>query len=84
MIIFLLTFVSCSGKGESSSTSSGSIPSAISGIFFATAAAAVSDLPTCDGSLEGRIYYVQSEPAFKSCSSNTWTAIDVAGPALSE
>ena len=38
------------------------------------------DLPLCDSSTEGRLYYVQSSMEFQVCLSNGWSVIDIEGP----
>ncbi|MBJ29115.1 MAG: hypothetical protein CMB61_03545, partial [Euryarchaeota archaeon] len=32
----------------------------------------LADLPVCDGQLEGRLYYVQSEESFHVCLAGDW------------
>ena len=82
-LLFLLTLsilISCSDS-PSDTSSKISLPPTFNGFFFATAAAAVSSLPTCDSSLEGRIFYLQSDSLFKSCSGGSWTTLNITGSA---
>ena len=39
-----------------------------------------SDLPACESSTDGRLYYVSSESGFHACSNGAWEAIDLTGP----
>ena len=39
-----------------------------------------SDLPTCDSTIDGRLYYVSSESGFHACSNGAWQSIDLTGP----
>jgi len=39
-----------------------------------------SDLPLCDSTTEGRLYYVSSESGFQACSNASWQSIDLTGP----
>ena len=39
-----------------------------------------SDLPACESSTDGRLYYVSSESGFQACSNGAWEAIDLTGP----
>lgn len=43
-------------------------------------AMSLGDLPLCDSSTEGRLYYVQSSMEFQVCLSNGWSVIDIEGP----
>ena len=38
-----------------------------------------SDLPTCDSSTDGRLYYIAYESGFQACSGGSWTMIDLTG-----
>ncbi|MDP7445647.1 MAG: hypothetical protein QGF28_00365 [Candidatus Thalassarchaeaceae archaeon] len=40
-----------------------------------------SDLPDCDSTTDGRLYYVASQSGFQACSGMMWTTIDLTGPA---
>ncbi len=40
-----------------------------------------SDLPDCDSTTDGRLYYITSQPGFQTCSGTMWTTIDLTGPA---
>ena len=40
-----------------------------------------SELPPCDSSTDGRLYYLSSESGFKACSGGSWMVIDLTGPA---
>ncbi|MDG1540238.1 MAG: hypothetical protein P8Q46_01620 [Candidatus Thalassarchaeaceae archaeon] len=39
-----------------------------------------SNLPSCDSTTEGRLYYVSSESGFQTCSNGSWQSIDLTGP----
>ncbi|MBR18008.1 MAG: hypothetical protein CMA87_03540 [Euryarchaeota archaeon] len=39
-----------------------------------------SDLPICDSSKDGRLYYVSSSSGFQACSNSSWQEIDLTGP----
>jgi hypothetical protein len=38
-----------------------------------------SDLPTCDSSTDGRLYYISYESGFQVCSGGSWELIDLTG-----
>ena len=38
-----------------------------------------SDLPACDSSTEGKLYYVAYESGFQACSNSLWESIDLSG-----
>ena len=38
------------------------------------------DLPTCDSTILGRLYYVEAETNFQACSSSGWNVIDFSTP----
>jgi len=40
---------------------------------------AASDLPTCDSSTLGRLYYVEAETNFQACMSTGWEVVDIGG-----
>ena len=40
----------------------------------------VSDLPSCDSTTDGRLYYVSMGSGFQACSGGSWTSIDLTGP----
>ena len=40
---------------------------------------AASDLPTCDSSTSGRLYYVEAETNFQACMSTGWEVVDIGG-----
>ena len=40
---------------------------------------AASDLPTCDSSTLGRLYYVEADTNFQACTSTGWEVVDVGG-----
>ena len=42
---------------------------------------AESDLPECNGDLQGQIYFVSSDGAFQVCSTIGWSVVDLTGPA---
>ena len=42
---------------------------------------AESDLPECNGDLQGQIYFVSSDGAFQVCSTMGWSVVDLTGPA---
>ena len=42
---------------------------------------AESDLPECNGDLQGQIYFVSSNGAFQVCSTMGWSVVDLTGPA---
>ena len=37
------------------------------------------DLPNCNSEIIGRLYYVEAETEFQTCTSNGWTTIDLTG-----
>ena len=39
------------------------------------------ELPECDSSTNGRLYYLSSDSSFKACSGGSWSNIDLTGPA---
>lgn len=40
---------------------------------------AASDLPTCDSSTLGRLYYVEADTNFQACTSTGWEVVDIGG-----
>jgi len=40
---------------------------------------AASDLPTCDSSTLGRLYYVEADTNFQACMSTGWEVVDIGG-----
>ncbi|MEC7041975.1 MAG: hypothetical protein VXW89_01540, partial [Candidatus Thermoplasmatota archaeon] len=42
---------------------------------------AESDLPECNGDLQGQIYFVSSDGAFQVCATMGWSVVDLTGPA---
>ena len=42
---------------------------------------AESDLPECNGDLQGQIYFVSSDGAFQVCATLGWSVVDLTGPA---
>jgi len=40
---------------------------------------AVSDLPTCDSSTLGRLYYVEADTNFQACMSTGWEVVEIGG-----
>ena len=42
---------------------------------------AESDLPECNGDLQGQIYFVSSDGAFQVCATMGWSIVDLTGPA---
>ena len=42
---------------------------------------AESELPECNGDLQGQIYFVSSDGAFQVCSTMGWSVVDLTGPA---
>ena len=41
----------------------------------------ISDLPACDSTKDGRLYYVSMTSGFQACSGGSWSSIDLTGPA---
>ncbi|MDP7003963.1 MAG: hypothetical protein QGG21_02965 [Candidatus Thalassarchaeaceae archaeon] len=40
----------------------------------------ISDLPACDSTKDGRLYYVSMTSGFQACSGGSWSSIDLTGP----
>ena len=40
---------------------------------------AASDLPVCDETTAGRLYYVEADTNFQACTSTGWTVVDIGG-----
>ena len=45
---------------------------------------AESDLPECNGDLQGQIYFVSSDGAFQVCATMGWSVVDLTGPASTD
>ncbi|MDP6098737.1 MAG: hypothetical protein QF566_01005, partial [Candidatus Thalassarchaeaceae archaeon] len=39
------------------------------------------DLPNCNSDTKGRLYYVQADAGFQTCTSTGWAFVDLTGPA---
>ena len=39
------------------------------------------ELPECDSSTDGRLYYLSTDSGFRACSGGSWSNIDLTGPA---
>lgn len=62
-------------KGENSS----STPSPKSSKWFSFSAPSLNDLPECDSSKEGMLYFLSENKTFKVCQNKAWETIDVSG-----
>ncbi len=80
----LRTLTICSDKSESSSRGNTSNPSPITsaiGYFLIDKVyASTNEIPECNKTNDGKLIYIQGDNQFKTCSSNTWSLIDLTGP----
>lgn len=80
----LIFFSSCNGGGDSKESidNSGSGENTSPRTIFdaAQSVLSLSSLPTCDSSLDGKIFYLSDSSEFKACSNGSWSTLNLVGP----
>lgn len=75
-ITFLIFSCNKNGGGSSPSLERSQRKSFLAGEVFALEA----DLPACNNTNVGKLYYISSSNVFKSCDGTSWSPISIAGP----
>ena len=81
IVLFLALLVVNCGKKTVTETSTPAADTSGSTDNSIRVIASALSLPDCSTTIEGRVYYIQSDHLFKYCdSAQTWTVIDLTGP----
>lgn len=80
-LLLLISLVACKGGGGGSAQQ-GANSSANDNSFFeaATTVQALSSLPSCDSSRDGKIYFLSDSSEFKGCANGSWSTLNLTGP----
>ena len=78
MLMLITPLTGCFGNGGNGSGSGGSTETLDD--WMVHYAQTVSDLPTCDSTTLGRLYYVENNSEFQVCKTAGWTVINITGP----
>ena len=80
----LIFFSSCNGGGDSNegidNSGSGENTSPRTIFDAAQSVLSLSSLPTCDSSLDGKIFYLSDSSEFKAWSNGSWSTLNLVGP----
>lgn len=80
MLVILLPMSGCVGNGDVETSEGDDVVIGESLDDWPTYyVPAASDLPTCDSSTLGRLYYVEADTNFQACMSTGWEVVDIGG-----
>ena len=78
LLMFITPLTGCFGN-EGNGGGSGGLSETLDE-WMVHYAQTVNDLPTCDSTSHGRLYYVENNSEFQVCKTSGWTVINITGP----